>query len=90
MNAVYTWLLKFFKQPDKFMHFTVCYFLMLALLYLGLAIIPSLWACFFVAWAKEQLYDKKRPTQHSNDGWDAYATVVGALAGLTTWAYVLT
>lgn len=89
MNTIYTWLLQFFAQPDKFLHFIVCYILIIGLLFLGLDVIPSLWVCFFVAWAKEILYDKKRPSQHSVDGWDAYATVAGALAGLTTWAYVL-
>jgi hypothetical protein len=28
---------------------------------------------------KEMVYDKERPAAHTNDGWDAYATLLGAV-----------
>lgn len=34
-------------------------------------------ACLAAAWFKEE-YDRKRPANHTRDGWDAFATLAGS------------
>jgi hypothetical protein len=49
----------------------------------GAATALALWlgfkAALLAGWLKEE-YDRGRPDHHTRDGWDAYATVAGALA----------
>lgn len=68
------------KNLDKYYHLGVG----AAISLIGSLISPpiGLLACMVAAYAKER-YDKANPTKHTYDGWDAFATGVGSLVGVT-------
>ena len=56
----------------------------------GAAVHPwlGLLACAVIAVVKE-FYDARHPDMHTPDGWDAYATLVGAIPALPLLAWVM-
>lgn len=84
MNKLWAFLLKFVNQPDKFLHFVVCFMAEGLLLFSGVSLLASLWLCTLLAWGKEK-YDKAHPDKHSADGWDAFATLAGGLTAATLY-----
>jgi hypothetical protein len=87
MDKLTAWLAQYMEQPDKFLHLVIG-----AAIYAtacaALSFAPgassshgavALAAVAGVAWWKEMVYDKERPAAHTNDGWDAYATLLGAV-----------
>ena len=72
---------------DKLYHFGVG---LVVTFLVGAAVHPwlGLLACAVIAVAKE-FYDKRHPETHTPDGWDAYATLVGAIPALPLLAWVM-
>ena len=78
MNTITAFLARLgVAQPDKVLHFVVGLLLQLALRLL-LPPMAALGAVSAIAWGKER-YDKAHQNVHTPDGWDAYATMLGAL-----------
>lgn len=96
MNTITAFLARWFAQPDKVLHALIGLAAFIAsmmvmahapgILPLALAvrIVVSLTVVAALAWAKER-YDKAHPESHTADGWDAYATSVGAHVGAIAW-----
>lgn len=65
---------------DKLKHLAVG---LCATVIVGAAVVPlaGVTACAVLGWAKER-WDKRHPDDHTADGWDAYATLCGAVPGL--------
>lgn len=74
-------------QRDKLLHF-VGGALFCAAVALLISPTLALVATFFLGWAKEKLYDARRPDRHTVDGWDAYATAAGAVPALLLLAWL--
>lgn len=70
---------RYMRQPDKAVHVIVGVPVGLLAAWLGLW---ALWLGALLAWGKER-HDKARPLEHTYDGWDAFATLLGALIGAT-------
>ncbi|MEO8805841.1 MAG: hypothetical protein ABI433_07155 [Burkholderiaceae bacterium] len=87
MNAMLAWFGRWFVQPDKALHALVgmLFALGLAPLFSDLAVIGIVG---LIAWGKER-YDKAHADKHTPDGWDAFATVAGALLGLLVWRVLM-
>jgi hypothetical protein len=67
------------RQPDKAIHFIVGYLIGAmgaSAGYPGTGTFVGIGA----GWAKEK-YDQLHPKEHTPDGWDAYATALGAVTG---------
>lgn len=67
------------KNFDKYLHLligTIVYILV----YVPFDPLKAMVAVAIIARWKE-LFDKKHPDKHSYDGWDAYATLLGAVIG---------
>lgn len=66
------------KNYDKYLHLaaglvtTVIIGLLNPILGLAVTALLARW---------KELYDSKHPEKHTSDGWDAYATLVGAIPG---------
>jgi hypothetical protein len=98
MTTVLAFLSRWFAQPDKVLHAAagLLGFLVLMAAYqachqvapmsmpLVIRLVIALSLVAFVGWLKER-YDKAHPEAHDSEGWDAYATTVGALAGANVW-----
>ena len=95
MNAITALLSRWFAQSDKALHAIVGAFLGFAgasvLAELDVAVVSAflavIWAGVAVAWGKER-YDKAHPEAHTWDGWDAFATLIGVLLGVTAWHWL--
>ena len=81
------WLAGFVAQPDKLLHFLVLLALVYVLRAAGVPELLALWIGAGLCWAKER-YDRARPAIHTWDGWDAFAGMVGALAGCQAWRWI--
>lgn len=68
---------RYVRQPDKALHVLAGLPAGLLWPWLGLW---ALWLGALLAWGKEW-HDKARPERHTYDGWDAFATLLGALLG---------
>lgn len=89
MEIIILWLARYFAQPDKALHFVGGVIIGAIVAASGAAALglPTL-ACSalgslvgaLAAWAKERR-DKADPQHHTWDGWDAYATSLGAIIG---------
>ena len=75
------------EQPDKVFHAAagalIYLWLCWGLIVIGkqslmIATAGALFIATAIAWAKERM-DKARPQEHTWDGWDAYATTIGAV-----------
>lgn len=90
MKAIMTWLARWFAQPDKVLHVAVGFVAMQVLLMFAAAEpLPERMAAAALvvsalSWAKER-YDRANPDRHTADGWDAFATNVGAQLGAANW-----
>lgn len=84
MRQVIAFLSRFVAQPDKLLHFAGGLVVAFALAMAG-GQLAALWIVAALAWAKER-YDKAHPDRHTWDGWDAFATLLGGLAGVTALA----
>lgn len=84
MSALLAWLARWFDQPDKVLHFAAGA-IVAVLLAPMLNELTVLCLVAFVGWAKE-VYDKAHADVHTPDGWDAFATLMGALFWLVLWA----
>ena len=83
------------KNLDKYQHLGVGSVIAL----LGALVAPpvGIFVCMLAAYVKEFL-DKKDPAHHTYDGWDAFATGVGSLVGVSIihalvslgfWSYLI-
>lgn len=79
MNKIIGFLGKYVAQPDKLLHF-VGGAILGGLLTFLFGWVAGLLLGALIAWAKER-YDKAHPTVHTWDGWDAFATFLGAALG---------
>lgn len=73
---------RFVAQPDKLLHLVGGLIVAGVVLALTRVAVLALWAGAAVAWLKER-YDKAHPDRHTWDGWDAFATFLGALVCVT-------
>jgi hypothetical protein len=93
MNALLRWLGAIFAQPDKAVHAVVegvlAFVVVAAFGAAVVTLLATLWAGAAIAWFKER-YDKAHPAAHTWDGWDAFAGLLGALAGVTLGYAVVT
>ena len=94
---------RFWRQPDKALHFAIGAAVagslgLLAVLVASTLLRPrpaalagllaGLWLCALVAWAKERS-DRGDPEHHTPDGWDAFATLLGGLLGASVAAWLI-
>jgi hypothetical protein len=86
VNRLTAFLARWLAQPDKALHVIVG-----ALIAMCLAPTLNDLTCIAIVgalgWGKER-YDKAHADVHTPDGWDAFATVAGAVLGLFLWALV--
>ena len=76
--------MRFLLQPDKALHFLVCYGAVLTFA----LVLPLAWAVMFtlVAGALKEWYDYTKPASHTAEWADFYADCAGAgLATLVVW-----
>lgn len=91
MQFALRFLSRWFTQPDKILHGVVGFVAFIALMFLPLPIpaamhiVAALEVVYWLGWGKEQ-YDKSHTALHTYDGWDALATVRGALTAALLWA----
>jgi cyanate permease len=103
MTRLVAFLALFWRQPDKVLHVLIGAAVAGPLALLAAVLLPgwvqpravapgalmaALWLCALLAWVKERR-DKLDPLHHTWDGWDAFATVIGGLAGATVAAWIL-
>lgn len=89
---VSAFLARWFAQPDKVLHVLIglaAFAIPMSASMssgapLAVRLVASLVGVAVLAWAKER-YDKHHPDKHTADGWDAYATSVGAHLGAVAW-----
>lgn len=67
------------KHRDKLIHMVIG--LLVTFVFGVMDPLVGFSACLLVAWLKEE-HDRTRSLAHTRDGWDAYATVFGALPGM--------
>lgn len=90
MKTIMAWLARWFAQPDKVLHAAVGFAAMQALLMFAVAeplperIAAASLVVSALSWGKER-FDRSRPDRHVADGWDAFATIVGAQLGVANW-----
>jgi len=94
LDKLLDWLARFVDQPDKVLHLAggaIIAGVALALCLGPLAfpivvsLVVAMWTGAIVAWLKEW-HDKRDPLHHTWDGWDAFATFLGALVCVTLYA----
>ncbi|MFT3665582.1 hypothetical protein [Piscinibacter sp.] len=78
---------RYVAQPDKALHVLAAFVLTFLLMAGGMPVLAAAWLCLAVAWGKER-WDKAHAEGHTWDGWDAFATVLGGLAGITLWQLI--
>jgi hypothetical protein len=93
MERLIAFLSRYVSQPDKVLHLlagaAVALVALVLAMWCGLALgagqLVALWAGCAVAWFKERC-DRAYPLRHTWDGWDAFATFLGALVAVTAIA----
>lgn len=88
IGRVVAWLARWMRQPDKLLHFAAWFALGYVLAAADVGLLESVSLGALLAWVKER-WDKAHPARHTPDGWDAYASTIGALAGVWLWAAVV-
>ena len=78
-------LARYVTQPDKVLHVLAGVPIGLLAPWLG---VWALWLGLLVAWGKEAR-DKKTPETATYDGWDAYATALGAVLGYSLAPFIM-
>lgn len=69
---------------DKALHFAVGAGVFVAAMLLGANAPVAMVLVCLVAWGKER-YGRAHPEKHSEDGWDAFASVAGAVVAHAVW-----
>jgi hypothetical protein len=78
------------KYYDKLLHIGAGFVSFLAVVFMlnhPIKILIGLSFVAFLGYAKER-YDALHPDKHTNDGWDAYFTVIGSILGYVLY-YIL-
>lgn len=86
IDKLIAFLSRFMAQPDKALHFAGMVLVCVIVGHFG-GVLPGLWFGAGISWGKER-YDKAHPDKHSPEGWDAFAALLGSLAGVTVAAFM--